>query len=376
MPPSQHIKTGTSMPTAQKQLQAQLEKHRRKVDVEPFDVPLREIVRMASTGELRTSPAYQRKFRWTQYDESRLIESFFLGLPVPSIFVAANKDGTWELVDGLQRVSTLIHYMSDDAASLGAIDRNSNLVLKNLEKLTKFNNTSFRDLPRPLQLQFEKRSLRVTSLSDKSVYAVRFDMFERLNRGGIALSPQEVRNCIYRGEFADFLGSLAQQGTYKSLLKLQAKRERDGTAEELVLKFFAYLYDRASFKGNVKEFLNKYMEKARRSFEYETNRQLFEQVSGELSKVLGGRQFVRPSNGKVTPLTQLEACLVAIGEILREGQQPGVPEGNWIEDEELVRHSSKGTNARSSLLQRIARAKTLFQAHQPQVDQPPAEQKQ
>jgi uncharacterized protein with ParB-like and HNH nuclease domain len=84
-------------------LQQQLDTHRQKVDVDTYDLTILEVVCMATEGELKIAPAYQRKFRWTPHDESRLIESFFLGLPVPSIYVATNKkDSTWDLVDGLQ----------------------------------------------------------------------------------------------------------------------------------------------------------------------------------------------------------------------------------------------------------------------------------
>jgi hypothetical protein len=84
-------------------------------------------------------------------------------------------------------------------------------------------------------------------------------MFERLNRGGIALSPQEVRACIYRGDYAEFLREMAKNERFDSLLKLQKRKQSDGTKEELVLKFFAYLRDRNNFKGQVKEFLNQYI---------------------------------------------------------------------------------------------------------------------
>src|SRR5690348_8186737 len=93
-------------------LQLELDAHRRQVDIENYDLTLGELVRMASEGELIRAPEYQRKFRWTSSDESYLIESLFLGLPVPSVYVASNPDGTWEVVDGLQRISTLIHFMA------------------------------------------------------------------------------------------------------------------------------------------------------------------------------------------------------------------------------------------------------------------------
>jgi hypothetical protein len=94
--------------TKTKMLQQRLDEQRRRADVDNFDVTVRELVRMAAKGEIDRAPAYQRKFRWGEEEESRLIESLLLGLPVPSLFVATNPNGTWEIVDGLQRLSTII----------------------------------------------------------------------------------------------------------------------------------------------------------------------------------------------------------------------------------------------------------------------------
>jgi hypothetical protein len=231
--------------------------------------------------------------------------------------------------------------------------------LHHLETLTHLSGKRFNQLPSTLQLAFHKRALKVTALSDKSVFSVRFDLFERLNRGGIALSPQEVRACIYRGAFADFLRDMAESPDLNSLLKLQKKKQRDGTREELVLKFFAYLNDRDSFKGKVKEFLNSYMETNRKKFVRTPNEELFKKSCTKLSELLGNRQFIRPTD-KVTPLVPLEACLVAIGELISLGKEVTRPQGNWLEDQELAKYSTKGTNAPSSLRERIKRAKQLF----------------
>lgn len=82
-------------------LQQELDQQRQAVDVDFFDLTVREVVRMADENELIRAPEYQRRFRWELEQRSRLIESFFLGLPVPAIYTATNKDGRWELVDGL-----------------------------------------------------------------------------------------------------------------------------------------------------------------------------------------------------------------------------------------------------------------------------------
>jgi hypothetical protein len=178
---------------------AQLDEERRKVDVASHDFSVRELVRMMAEEELNVAPAYQRMFRWNAQASSLFIESVFLGLPVPPIFVATNVGFQWEVVDGLQRLSSLAHFLSSDADEAARVNRKTPLVLTGLEKLTQLNGATFSSLPKNLKVFFGRQPLQVVALTDKSNLEVRFDVFERLNRGGIRLTPQEVRACVYRG---------------------------------------------------------------------------------------------------------------------------------------------------------------------------------
>lgn len=337
----------------------QLESQRRAVDVEHFDITLRELLRMIEDGELVRAPEYQRKFRWDVTAESRFVESLFLGLPIPSVFVATNKDGTWEVVDGLQRLSTLAHFATTKPSLLAEVGKSESLVLSDLEKLTELNEQRLADLPTPVQLQFFKRALRVTALSDKSDPEVRFETFQRLNRGGVVLTEQEVRSCVYRGEFNDLLHSLASSEVFRSIVKLQESREGDGTREELVLKFFAYLDWSDRFAGQVTQFLNAYMQDAASSFDVAAGRKLFTDVSRKLSDILEGAYFLR-SNYSVTPQNQLEAVMVALGKLTRAKKKVSTPKKGWLDDKELVKHSTKGTNTKKALSGRIQRAVELL----------------
>lgn len=343
----------------QKQLQAQLDEQRRLVDVDHFDITVRELVRMATESEIRRAPVYQRKFRWDEVTESRLVESVLLGLPIPSFFMATNADGTWEVVDGLQRLSTLMHFMSlAEDTWLADLGKASPLRLSGLEQLSEFNELTHQDLPTPVQLAFGKRGLRVTALSDKSNIEARFEVFERLNTGGIALSPQEVRACIFQGPFADLLRELANDPQFAKLLKLQRARQHDATREEQVLKFFAYLNDRENFDGAVGEFLTRYMEKATRDFDIAAGRDLFGRVTADLAALTSG-SFLRKNYGN-TPLNQFESAMVAAGELLASGTPLGHPTVDWTDDAEWVESSTKGTNTRQALKRRIDRARALL----------------
>lgn len=339
-------------------LQSELDQQRRQVDVDNYDLTLGEIVRMAEANELIRAPEYQRKFRWSEEDESYLIESLFLGLPVPSIYVASNPDGTWEVVDGLQRLSTLIHFMSINQAALKQLGKDEPLRLAELRKLPSFNHYRYSDLPTPIRLQFGKRSLRVTALSDKSDPEIRFEVFERLNKGGVSLSPQEVRACIYRGPFAELLRELGGQSSFKKLVKLQPVHQNDGTREELVLKFFVYLNWAEKYDGNVKSLLNRYMKEAGPQLDIDHSRKLFNSVIDGILKITDG-PLLRKGYGN-TPLNQLEAILVAAGRILKAGKKLKTPLADWMNDADLVKSSTKGTNTKSSFDARNARAEKLL----------------
>ena len=343
-------------------LQISLDSHRQKIDVENFDLTIREIISMVRSGEIKRSPSYQRKFRWKAEDESRLIESLLLGLPVPNVFVATNSDGSWELVDGLQRVSTVLHFILDDTESkdlllIKELTRTESLRLSGLVKLDAFNTKCFKDLPQPLQFLFLKRQFRVTALSDKSDHSARFDLFERLNRGGIALSSQEVRDCVYRSPFTDMLDELASNEKFLKIIKVQELHKTDGTLEEQVLKFFAYLNWRENFDGSVVEFLNKYIAERHKNTKISEDKKEFLSVVSALEPLLIGP--ILRKNTKLTPLNHFEAILVGAAEVLRNGQ-PLTPQNGWIDDKELTKFSSGGTNTKSMLKGRIQRAMELL----------------
>ncbi|MGP5065109.1 DUF262 domain-containing protein, partial [Psychrobacter celer] len=186
---------------------SQLDRETRKVDFDSFDISVKELVSMSDEGIIDIAPEYQRQFRWPKENQSKLIESVFLGIPIPSIFMAANKDGSWELIDGVQRLNSLIHFVGNKE-QLAKFGFETPLILSGLDVLSEYNGASFNDLPQTLRLKFSLRPLKVTTLSDKSDLKVRFDLFERLNTGGIKLTDQEIRACVFRGRFNDFISEL------------------------------------------------------------------------------------------------------------------------------------------------------------------------
>lgn len=337
-------------------LLAQLNEQKRKVDFDSYDITVKELISMS--GELiNVAPEYQRQFRWDQIRQSIFVESVFLGIPVPSLFTAANADGTWELIDGVQRLNTLIHFAADERIR-SRFKLGPPLVLAELRKLSDLNGLTFERLPHPAQIQFLLKPLKVTTISDKSDLAVRFDLFERLNTGGVLLTPQEIRGCIYRGEFNDFLREMAQSPVFRKVVKLPRNRENDGTREEYVLRFFAYRDGYKKFEHLVAEFLNQYMEKASKSFDYERNRESFVGVFEALAKALPNG-LVRGK--RETPANLFEAVSVGAAIALRtKGAIAARGVKSWLNSEELRRLTSGGTNTRQMVTRRIEYCRDKF----------------
>ncbi len=179
-------------------LEEQLKAQRRTVDFDTFDIHMQQLLSMLQSKQIQVSPTYQRKFRWDHARCSQFIESVMLGIPIPSLFMATNSDNTWEVVDGVQRLSTIVKFAGDDELRK-ALGLDGALVLVGLQKLRNFVGFGFDQLPQNIRLHFYTRAAKVITLNDKSDSIVRYDLFERLNTGGVALSAQEIRDCVFRG---------------------------------------------------------------------------------------------------------------------------------------------------------------------------------
>ncbi|MFI2817898.1 DUF262 domain-containing protein [Vreelandella piezotolerans] len=335
-----------------KNLFEQLERERRKVDFDTFDISVKELVNMVLQGIINIAPAYQRMFRWPNENQSRFVESVFLGIPIPSLFTAANSNGSWELIDGVQRLSSLIRFIADDdeLARMGIKD--GPLKLSGMDILHDFNGKSFLDLDASMQLKFQLRPIKITTLSDKSDLKVRFDLFERLNTGGVKLTPQEIRGCVYRGRFNDFLSKLSQYESFNRCVNLSELKQRDGSREELVLKFFAYLYDRHSFDHSVIDFLNDFMVKASEQFDYREGEEIFNRVFEDLSVELPGG--IKRGNRNITPINLYEAITVGAADAINRGYSViGKNVHEWINDRELTVLTSGATNSKKRVVERI-----------------------
>ncbi len=203
-------------------------------------------------------PEYQRDFTWDENRQAKLIESIILGLPIPFIFVAENKYGNWEIVDGSQRIRTLHAFVKNK------------LKLKNLETLDKLNDFTFIDLANTRQAKIKDTALRLIVLSEETTDEVKKDMFERINKGSDLLKPMENRKGSYSGKFTNFIYKIAKENeNVRRMIPLGSWNEKRQEREELILRFFGLLdnYPEGINDIGIAKYLDTYLQDKNENFE-------------------------------------------------------------------------------------------------------------
>jgi len=340
-------------------LETQLKEQRRTVDFDTFDIHVQQLLQMLKEGQIWSAPRYQRLFRWDDIRCSQFIESLMLGIPIPSLFMATNPDSSWEVVDGLQRLSTLVKFAGGDELRK-KLNLHGQLRLSELKKLKNFKGLRLQDFPPTVRQHFLTRPCKVITLNDKSDNIVRYDLFERLNTGGISLSPQEIRDCVFSGPFADKLDQLSKEKSFQKVVKLTKKQQRDATREECVLRFFAFKDKYKSFDHSVLDFLNSYMEDAAKKFDYTSQEAIFARTFAQLTKAFP-KGIRRPGGKMSTPLNLYEG--IAVGAALALGKVDQLDTSGikqWLPSEELRRFTTGATNDLRAVKGRIEFCRDRF----------------
>lgn len=339
-----------------------------EVRTETFDMSFGEISNLHANKELIIQPEYQRLFRWSNQQKSHLIESVLLQLPIPQIFTIENQDGVLELIDGLQRTSTVLQFIDHD--SIGEPP----LVLEGCSLIPGLNGRTYQNLPLGLKLSIKRSPIRTVVIKKQSKGFLRYEMFKRLNTGGSNLEPQEIRNCSARmlGEdgvkFYSFLVELSQKNHFAACTDYlpQPEKEKKGI-EELVLRFFAAKNARDIFRGSIRDWLDNYMEEillGQREFSYEQEALIFDDVFSLAFEKLGETAFLRYRGAApigALPPAYFEAISIAVfnarddirdksGDVLRTAVT------DMVKSDGFRAVTGPGANSRDKLERRIALA--------------------
>lgn len=229
----------------------------RKVLIQQYDYAVRTLLDMVLEEDLLLNPEYQRQYRWDDLKASRFVESILLNIPVPVIYMAEELDGTFSVIDGQQRLTSLLRYIKPEAGK--------EFRISGLKVRSDINDRTFDELSRIDKSAITKRPIRCIVVLNESDQALKFEVFERLNTGSSKLTEQEVRNCIYHGNFNDMIKTLAKYTPFLEMISLPEKNKNNMKAEELVLRFFAYrnMTEDTEYPGGYTEYLNTFMEENR-----------------------------------------------------------------------------------------------------------------
>lgn len=269
-----------------------------RVRTRAVDVSFNELFDMHKSKELIINPEFQRLFRWSEGKQSQFVESLVLELPVPPIYVIEVDDGVYELVDGLQRISSYLHFRGKHPSESEGTPRF--LTLSECDVLPMLNGHTYEDLPQAIQIKLKRHFIRMEVLRRESDKRLRYHMFKRLNTGGELLSPQEIRNCTIRlldNTFNDFLKRIAKEPDFETCMaQLTDEKREQMYMEEYALRFLAMKNDQGSYEKDIGDFLTEYMESVAdpeksTAFDYTAEEQTFKTTFRVLSEALGETAF-------------------------------------------------------------------------------------
>ena len=318
----------------------QLLQEQRIVDYDTKEYTVGVLVERFKQGDLFVPP-YQRKLVWKAPRQWKFVESVLLGLPIPFLFCAELEDGRLEIVDGSQRVQTLVAFCDGNLA-IGAV-----------EKLDLMEGFTINDLSLPQQRRFRNRSIRMVALSQKADLGVRFDIFERINTGSLDLRPSELRKGAFAGQFYSLVTDCAQNQEFKRLCPL-SKGERDREeAEELVLRFFAYSEGYQQFQHGVRTFLDAYIKQMNLEPDQAQLRVTFDRMLAFVGKYFP-YGFRKGPNAKTTPRVRFEAISVGVHLALQIDPSLVPKNLDWLQSDAFKEHvTSVASNSRPKLRGRI-----------------------
>jgi len=215
------------------------------------DLSLQSISDMVDSGAIDVSPKYQRRERWGLEKNSGLIESFLLNIPVPPIYLAEDEYGVYSVIDGKQRVTAINKFLRGE------------FELTDLDKFVELEGCKFKNLPDSLSNALKIRPyLRVVTLLRQSDPDLKHEVFLRLNKAGVVLNSQEIRNVAFRGELNNMLFDMSEEFYLSNQLKVttQSKIFREMIDVQYVLRFFTVREYWDNFPGNMDVAMDNYMQ--------------------------------------------------------------------------------------------------------------------
>ncbi|WP_407355069.1 DUF262 domain-containing protein [Methanolobus sp. WCC5] len=323
----------------------------KRLVTQKMDLYIPSLKDMLANNVINLEPKFQRRDRWNTKQQSKLIESIIMAIPIPPIFLAEEEYNSYSVMDGKQRLNAISSYIGDTYALTG------------LSFWSELNGKTFNQLNSTIQNAIYRRAISAVVILKESDLDIKFDVFERINTGGEHLNPQEIRNCIYRGSFNDLLIELSENRLFRKCLGLpNSQKEIEQTRiykqmedVQLVLRFFT-LQKFEKISGNLKTSMNKYMEKSLKftNVEMQSHRSLFIETIEKVHSVYADQAFRKwdPDDNKWSVLSApvYDAVMYSFSKIDNKsikGHESRIFNNTkkLFEDDDFLDSVRKGTNS-------------------------------
>jgi hypothetical protein len=263
------------------------------------------------------SPKYQRRFRWDASRQSRLIESFLMNVPIPPIFLSEDQYGTYAVIDGKQRISAIREFLQ------------GRLKLRGLRVFKEINGKTIDGLPARLRDILETRAtIRAIIILPQSAPDIKFEVFKRLNTGGVRLNPQEIRNSSYAGPLNDLILKLSVRADFHQLLGIRDKERsalyREMRDAEFILRFLTFRDSWNTFSGSMMRQLDEFMSENQhmKAGALKSAEQDFDSTLEAVAAAFGAHPFQRWVPQKRTWRQQVLASLFDAQMLATRGRDP------------------------------------------------------
>ena len=264
-----------------------------KIKVRTVNVVVDQVVSRIRYGEIDLQPDFQRvRGIWDVKRKSRLIESLLLRIPIPVFYVAADHDEQWKVVDGVQRISTIYGYIEGE------------FPLAQMEYRREFDGKRYGELPRPMQRRISETQLVVNVIEPGTPPEVMFNIFRRINTGGMTLNGQEIRHALNPGLVRNYLKALAESEAFLDATDRSIRSHRM-TDRECVLRFLAFYIE--PWERYTTGSLENHLERAMKTINDMASEQLdavagaFEKAMRAATRIFGNEAFrkrYRPDDGR------------------------------------------------------------------------------
>lgn len=347
-------------------LEKKYAKQMRQIHPQKIELPISTLKAMVE-DQIGLNPDFQRRDRWDTKKQSRFVESIIMNVPVPPVFLGEDRYGSYVVLDGRQRLTAIYEFLRGSYA------------LEKLEVWKELNGMRFTDLEdNGLAPTIKRRFIPAVLLLRESSPEVKYDVFDRLNTGGVPLNTMEIRNAVFQGRFNRLLHKLSDEPVFRELWGIP----QDNTSRkmntmysqmkdlELVLRFFA-LKDPTKIRRSFKWWLGHYLDDRNHEAEvntdldiFESDKQSFFRAINSVKRVFGAdAAFVRPDNAdkqsKSAPLS--DAVMIAFSILdpakIDEDISNALKEGlaNLINSDQTFRESiTTGTNGKGAISTRVS----------------------